>query len=124
MRKLPPKKHPAPLESDLWRHLEKIRACRRKRKTWAAIAKELEKTFGIKLTAGTVRNFFKRASKRIPLQRNDRPQARAVDAPIRKSAALFIEPEDPAALPDDDPFSTKVVPFDPWKPQQAKARAS
>src|ERR1700747_577324 len=117
MRRLPPKKHPGPLESDLWRHLEKIRACLRKRKTWAAIAKELAQTCGIKPTAGTVRNFFKRASKRVPLQRNDRPQARAVRAPVRKSGALFIEPEDSTALLDDDPFSTKVVPFDPWKPQ-------
>jgi len=123
MRRLPPRTHPAPLASELWRHLEKIRACRRKKKTWQAIAKELQQTCGIKLTAGTVRNFFKRASKRIPLQRNDRPQARVVRIPVRKSATLFFEPEDPAALPEDDPFSTKVIPFDPWKPQ-TKARAS
>jgi len=118
MRRLPPKTHPAPLASELWRHLEKIRACRRKKKTWQAIAEELEQTGGIKLTAGTVRNFFKRASRRVPLQRNIRLEATAarVETP-------FIRPEIPSVRSDDDPFSTKVIPFDPWKPQ-TKARAS
>jgi hypothetical protein len=123
MRRSPPKIHPGPLRSELWRHLEEIRACRRKKKTWQAIAKELEQTCGVKLTVGTLRNFFKRASKRVPLRGNDRPQQRTVPASVLKSTALFIEPEDPAVLVDDDPFSTKVVPFDPWKPQ-TKARAS
>jgi hypothetical protein len=118
MRRSPPKTHPAPLASELWRHLEKIRACRRKKKTWQAIAKELEQTGGIKLTAGTVRNFFKRASRRVPLQRNIRLEATAarVETP-------FIRPEIPSVRLDDDLFSTKVIPFDPWKPQ-TKARAS
>jgi hypothetical protein len=123
MRRSPPRIHPGPLRSELWRHLEEIRACRRKKKTWQAIAKELERTCGVKLTVGTLRNFFKRASKRVPLRRNDRPQQRTVPASVLKSTALFIEPEDPTALPDDDPFSTNVIPFDPWKPQ-TKARES
>jgi hypothetical protein len=118
MKRLPPRTHPAPLASELWRHLEKIRACRRKKKTWQAITKELEQTDGIKLTAGTVRNFFKRASKRVPFQRNVRLGATAV-----RVETSFIRPEIPSVRSDDDPFSTKVIPFDPWKPQ-TKARAS
>jgi hypothetical protein len=118
MRRLPPKTHPAQLASELWRHLEKIRACRRKKKTWQAIAKELEQTGGIKLTAGTVRNFFKRASRRASLQRNIRLDATAV-----RAETLFIPPEIPSVRLDDDPFSTKVIPFDPWKPQ-TNAQAS
>jgi hypothetical protein len=118
MKSSPPKKHPAPLESELWRYLKNIRAWRRKRKTWHAIAKELEQAYGLRSTAGTVRNFFKRASKRVPLQRNVRTQARAphVQTP-------YLQPGIPSTALDDDPFSTKVVPFDPWKPQ-TKAQAS
>jgi hypothetical protein len=118
MRRLPPKTHPAPLASELWRHLEKIRACRRKKKTWQAIAKELQQTANIKLTAGTVRNFFKRASRRVPFERNVRLEATAV-----RVETPFIRPEIPSVRSDDDPFSTKVIPFDPWKPQ-TMARAS
>jgi hypothetical protein len=118
MRSSPPKKHPAPLRSELWPHLEKIRAQRRKKKTWEAITKELEQTCGLKLSAGTVRNFFKRASKRVPLERNFRMQARGA-----RVQTAFVRAEIPSTSLDDDPFSTKVVPFDPWKPQ-AKARAS
>jgi hypothetical protein len=118
MRRSPPRTHPAPLASELWRHLEKIRACRRKKKTWQAIAKELEQTGGIKLTAGTVRNFFKRASRRVPFDRNVRPEATRV-----RVETPFIPPEIPSTRLEDDPFSTKVIPFDPWKPQ-TKARAS
>jgi hypothetical protein len=118
MRTAPPKTHPGPHRSELWPHLEKIRACRRKKKTWQAIAKELGQTGGIKLTAGTVRNFFKRASRRVPFQRNVRLEATAV-----RVETPFIRPEIPSVRLDDDPFSTKVIPFDPWKPQ-TKARAS
>src|ERR1700757_2938022 len=118
MRRSPPKTQPAPLASELWRHLEKIRACRRKKKTWQAIAKELEQTGGIKLTAATVRNFFKRASRRVPLQRNARREATAV-----RAETPFIQPEILSVRLDDDPFSTNVIPFDPWKPQR-KSRAS
>jgi hypothetical protein len=118
MRRLPPRTHPAPLASELWRHLEKIRARRRKKKTWEAITKDLEKTCGLKLSAGTVRNFFKRASKRIPLERDAGVQARGA-----RVQTAFMRAEIASTSLDDDPFSTKVVPFDPWKPQ-TKARAS
>jgi hypothetical protein len=118
MRRLPPRTHPAPLASELWRHLEKIRACRRKKKTWQAIAEELEQMGGIRLTAGTVRNFFKRASRRISLQRNV-----SLKATVGRVETPFIRPEIPSVRSDDDPFSTKVIHFDPWKPQ-TKARAS
>src|SRR6516164_10935764 len=102
MRRLLPKTHPGPLRSELWRYLEEIRSCRRKKRTWQAIAKELEQTGGIKLTAGTVRNFFKRASRRVPFQRNIRLDAAAV-----RVETPFIRPETPSARLDDDPFSTK-----------------
>ena len=118
MRRSPPKIHPGPLRSELWRHLEEIRACRRKKKTWQAIAKELEQTCGVKLTAGTVRNFFKRASRRLPLQRNAR-----LEATVVRTETPFIQPEILSVPLDDDPFSTNVIPFDPWKPQR-KSRAS
>jgi|SRR6516225_8761433 hypothetical protein len=123
MRTAPPKTHPGPQSSELWPQLDKIRELRRKRRTWTSISKELERTCGIKVTEATVRNFFKRARRRVALQRNSKPQLRSTPVSVKKSAALFIEPEDPTALPDDDPFSTNVIPFDPWKPQR-KSRAS
>jgi len=92
--------------------------CRRKKKTWQAIAKELEQTCGVKLTAGTVRNFFKRASRRVLLQRNAR-----LEATVVRTETPFIQPEILSVPLDDDPFSTNVIPFDPWKPQR-KSRAS
>jgi hypothetical protein len=103
-KKRTPEVHPKPYESPLWQHLETIRALRRQRKTWAAIAVHLEETHGLKTSLRTVRNFFKRArAGRVPLgfDESETP-ARAIvltDAPDTKKDRFSVEvsPEDPFA---------------------------
>ena len=63
MKRPPPRTHPKPDGSELWPHLETIRAARRQRKTWAAIAEHLADKCGVRLSTWSVRNFFKRAHK-------------------------------------------------------------
>jgi hypothetical protein len=103
-KKRTPEVHPKPYESPLWQHLDTIRALRRQRKTWAAIAAHLEETHGLKTTLRTVRNFFKRArAGRVPLgfDESETP-ARAIvltDAPDTENDRFSVEvsPEDPFA---------------------------
>jgi hypothetical protein len=103
-KKRTPEVHPKPYESPLWRHLETIRALRRQRKTWAAIAAHIEETQGLKTSLRTVRNFFKRArAGRVPLGFDEiETPARAIvltDARDRKNDLFSVEvsPEDPFA---------------------------
>jgi hypothetical protein len=103
-KKRTPEVHPKPYESPLWRHLDTIRALRRQRKTWAAIAAHLEETHGLKTSLRTVRNFFKRArAGRAPLGFDEsQTPARAIvltDAPDTKNDRFSVEvsPEDPFA---------------------------
>jgi hypothetical protein len=123
MRTPPPLKHPAPHQSALWPHWQFIGQARRSKKTWRLIAAELKDSYGITITAGTVRNFFKRASKgRLPLGVvSNTPAARPMVNAVRptvlaRAPKLSVEPE-------DDPFSVKIIEFDPWKPQN-KTKAS
>ena len=119
MRTPPPKAHPGPYTSQLWPHLETIRTLRRRRKTWRAITKHLEDACGIKLGVWTVRNFFKRAtSGRVPLGFRNAEATRESRKPDPASAGLR-QPPKPFEEPDGDPFSTKTIPFDPWKPRSA-----
>ena len=103
-KKRTPEVHPKPYESPLWQHLETIRALRRQRKTWAAIAAHLEETHGLKTSLRTVRNFFKRArAGRVPLgfDETETPTRAIVltDAPDTKNDLFSVEvsPEDPFA---------------------------
>jgi hypothetical protein len=103
-KKWTPEVHPKPYESPLWQHLETIRALRRQRKTWAAIAAHLEETHGLKTSLRTVRNFFKRArAGRAPLGFDEtETRTRAIvltDAPDTKNGLFSVEvsPEDPFA---------------------------
>jgi hypothetical protein len=97
---------------------------RRRKKTWGLIRQELEENHGVKLAVSTVRNFFKRAAQgRLPLgvvshAPAARPRVSAVSATVltRTVHKQFQEQ-------DNDPFSTKVIAFDPWKPQR-KNKAS
>ena len=119
MKRPPPSIHPAPFTSRLWPHLETIRTLRRRRKTWRAITKHLEDACGIKLGVWTVRNFFKRAtSGRVPLGFRNAEATRELRKPNPASAGLR-QPPKPFEEPDGDPFSTKTIPFDPWKPRSA-----
>jgi hypothetical protein len=103
-KKRTPEVHPKPYESPLWQHLETIRALRRQRKTWAAIATHLEETQGLKTSLRTVRNFFKRArAGRVPLGFNgaETPPRTIVlpDLPDRKNDPFSVEAS------SDDPFA-------------------
>jgi hypothetical protein len=119
MRTPPPKSHPSPYTSQLWPHLETIRMLRRRRKTWRAIANHLEEACGIKLGVWTVRNFFKRAtSGKVPLGFRNAEVTRESRKPNPAPAGLR-HPAKPLKDSDCDPFSTKAMPFDPWKPRSA-----
>ena len=68
MRKPPPSKHPSPHQSQFWLHWQFIGQARRQKKTWKQIAAELKDSYQVTITAGSVRNFFKRATQgRLPL---------------------------------------------------------
>src|SRR5580700_2745052 len=119
MRTPPPKAHPGPYTSQLWPHLETIRTLRRRKKTWRAITKHLEDACGIKLGVWTVRNFFKRATSGcVPLGFRKAEATRESRKPNPATLGLRA-PAKPLEEPDSDPFSTKAMPFDPWKPRSA-----
>jgi hypothetical protein len=63
--KVAPQEHPRAWGSVLWDHRDEVLAMRRGRKTWKEITEHLAQTHGVKLTYGTVRNFFVRYSKRL-----------------------------------------------------------
>ena len=119
MRTPPPKAHPSPYTSQLWPHLEMIRTLRRRRKTWRAITKHLEDECRVKLGVWTVRNFFKRAtSGKVPLGFRNAEVTRDSREANPTSSGLR-QPPKPFEESDGDPFSTKTIPFDPWKPRSA-----
>jgi hypothetical protein len=119
VKRPPPSMHPAPYTSRLWPHMETIRTLRRRRKTWRAITKHLEDACGIKLGVWTVRNFFKRAtSGRVPLGFKDTQATRESRESNPTSGGLW-HPSNPPEDSDCDPFSTKAIPFDPWRPRSA-----
>jgi hypothetical protein len=122
MKKAPPRVHPAPHGSLLWPHLEVIREARRRKHTWNAITQQLNRTCGIKLTAGTVRNFFKRASRH---QRAGLGQVVRLKPAAPLPPMMLIDKSFPAySEPESDPFSVNIVNFDPWQPAQTNKRAS
>jgi hypothetical protein len=137
MRTPPPKTHPVPHQSQLWAHWQLIGELRRSKKTWKQIAAELKDSYEISISAGSVRNFFKRASQgRLPLSvvsRTPLPSRRvtAVTPSIPNSTKIADiiglytprKAREPGDEKDGDPFSTKVIPLDPWKPQK-KSKAS
>jgi len=119
MKRLPPRTHPVPYTSQLWPHLETIRKLRRRRKTWRAITKHLEDACEIRLGVWTVRNFFKRAtSGRVSLGFSNAEATRDLQKPTPAAVGprRLAKPSEDS---DDDPFSTKAIPLDPWKPRSA-----
>jgi hypothetical protein len=136
MRSPPPRTHPAPHQSALWPYWRMIGHARRAKKTWKQIAAELKES-GITISAGSVRNFFKRASQgRLPLGVVSnapavRPRVNAVtpttpnSTKIRDIIGLYTprKAREPGDEDPGDPFSTKVIPLDPWKPKN-KSKAS
>jgi hypothetical protein len=112
-----PQIHAKPYQSLLWKHLETIRTLRRKRETWAMIAWHLEDTHGLKVTRATVFKFFKRAaSGHVPLGFSNIESTHDLQKPIRATARLQQVAE-PIEGSNGDPFSTKAIPLDPWKPR-------
>ena len=117
--RLIPQTHAKPYQSPLWKHLETIRTLRRKHETWAMIALHLEDAHGLKVSKATVLKFFKRAtSGRVPLGFGDTEATRDLQKPIRATARLRQSAK-PFEASDGDPFSTKAIPLDPWKPRSA-----
>ena len=86
------------------------------------IAAEIKETFGVTITPGTVRAFFKRATQgRIPLSAvSNLPVVGPNVGPVTPRISVWKASES-FEEPDGDPFSTKVIPEDPWKPQRKKA---
>ena len=114
-----PQTHAKPYQSPLWKHLETIRTLRRKRGTWAVIASHLEDAHGLKVSRATVFKFFKRAtSGRVPLGFSNTETTRDLQKP-NPAAARPRQPAKPFEESDGDPFSTKAIPLDPWKPRSA-----
>jgi hypothetical protein len=112
-----PQIHAKPYQSPLWKHLETIRTLRRKRETWAMIARHLEDTHGLKVSGATVFKFFKRAaSGRVPLGFSNIESRRDLQKPIPTTARLQ-QVAKPFEESNGDPFSTKAIPLDPWKPR-------
>src|SRR5271166_1685528 len=84
-----PQIHAKPYQSPLWKHLETIRTLRRKRETWAMIARHLEDTHGLKVSKATVFKFFKRATcGRVPIGFNNIKSRRDLQKPIQATARL------------------------------------
>jgi hypothetical protein len=114
-----PQTHAKPYQSPLWKHLETIRTLRRKRETWAIIALHLEDAHGLKVSKATVFKFFKRATRgHVPLGFGDTEATRDLQKHIPAAARLRQSAKPFEAL-DGDPFSTKAIPLDPWKPRSA-----
>ena len=82
-----PTEHPKPFQSKLWDHLPEIQELRRRRKTWAEIARHLKDAHGLELSYRTVRNFFLRT--RSPKRR----------IPAGFEEALGVLPKPPSAPP-------------------------
>jgi hypothetical protein len=140
MRKPPPRTHPAPHQSALWAHWTMIGELRRSKKTWKQIAAELKESCAITISAGSVRNFFKRLPNRaaracgvLTELRDEAQHENKKDAARCQRIKAEMKGRDPTAathpfvLPsaanqledaDGDPFSTKVIEYDPWKPQR------
>ena len=112
-----PQIHAKPFQSPLWKHLETIRTLRRKRETWAMIAWHLEDTHGLKVSRAAVFKFFKRAARgHVPLGFSNIESTSDLQKPIRATARLQQAAE-PIEGSNGDPFSTKAIPLDPWKPR-------
>ena len=114
-----PKIHAKPYQSPLWKHLETIRTLRRRHETWAEIALHLEDAHGLKVSRATVLKFFERTTGgRVPLGFSNTKATRDLQKPNPAGSGLrqTIKPFEDS---DGDPFSTKTIPFDPWKPRSA-----
>ena len=81
------------------------------------IARHLEDTHGLKVSRATVFKFFKRAaSGRVPLGFSNIESTRDLQKPIPATARLQ-QVAKPFEESNGDPFSTKAIPLDPWKPR-------
>jgi hypothetical protein len=80
------------------------------------IARHLEDAHGLKVSRATVFKFFKRAaSGRVPLGFSNVESTRDLQKPIPATARL--QAAKPLEESNGDPFSTKAIPLDPWKPR-------
>jgi hypothetical protein len=123
MRSPPPRTHPAPHQSTLWPHWQVIGELRRSKKTWKQIAAELKDSYRISISAGSVRNFFKRATQGRLLLGVARKVPASRPRVVSTNPTILARPPKQLEEPDGDPFSVKVIQYDPWKPQR-KSKAS
>jgi hypothetical protein len=81
------------------------------------IAWHLKDTHGLKVSRATVFKFFKRAtSGHVPLGFSNIESTRDLQKPIPATAKLQ-QAAKPIDRSNGDPFSTKAIPLDPWKPR-------
>jgi hypothetical protein len=81
------------------------------------IAWHLEDAHGLEVSRATVFKFFKRAANgRVPLGFSNIEATRDLQKPI-PSAPRLRQPAKPFEEAVGDPFSTKAIPLDPWKPR-------
>jgi hypothetical protein len=101
-----PEEHPKPFQSQLWPHLERIRALRRERKMWPEIAEILDRDHGVHLSYRTIRNFFIRA--RNPNRR----------IPAGFEEILGAKPASPAPVSPPEVSSPQANPSEPVQPTE------
>jgi hypothetical protein len=124
-----------PFSSPLWPHLAMIRAMRSRRRTWKEIAHRLQQR-GVTLDCKTIANFHRRIKARgrrkltgersavsLSTVGDTSNRAEPNNRPILKPSTKLSAPE-PSTEPDADPFSVKLIPFDPWQPQSKQRRNS
>jgi hypothetical protein len=118
-----------PFSSPLWPHLAMIRAMRSRRRTWKEIAHRLQQQ-GVNLDCKTIANFHRRIKARS--RRKLTGERFAVSLPTVGETSNRAEPDNQLILkpstklsePDADPFSVKLIPFDPWQPHSKERRNS
>jgi hypothetical protein len=110
-----------------------IRAMRSRRRTWKEIAHRLQQQ-GVTLDCKTIANFHRRIKARgrkltgerlaVSLPTVGETSNRAeLDNQLINPSTKLSAPE-PSTEPDADPFSVKLIPFDPWQPQSKQRRNS
>ena len=112
-----PPPHPAPFQSALWEHVELIRKRRLARKTWPAIAAELER-IGVRINRSSVRRFFKRLQDRKEMPLGLQDKAVRLGSVTVNDGAPDLPPISPNGM---DPLLKELDLDDPWLPKGRKS---
>jgi hypothetical protein len=124
-----------PFSSPLWPYLAMIRAMRSRRRTWKEIAHRLRQQ-GVTLDRKTIANFHRgikarglrkltgeRFAASLPAGDETSNRAEPDNQLILKPSTKLSAPK-PRTESNADPFSVKLIPFDPWQPQSKQRRNS